>query len=197
MGTDARVQTYQNIKRKLRRDIIINGEETYEINVKCSHPNVLGALMGTPIANGHDIYMSTTIDRQLVKAFVTQNMGSNKSPRRWSDEVIEKFNKDAIKHGTENLLLKHKFRDVKSAAFLNFPLLARWNDLPYRWGDLQFIESEAVLDAVYMLATKYNVPSLPVHDSLIVPKSMVSIAKAVLIDCFQRWAGFTPTLELK
>ena len=50
---------------------------------------------------------------------------------------------------------------------LNEPIKGRKRD----WSDLMWIESQAILKTMLDLKRKYKVPSYPVHDSLIVPKS--------------------------
>lgn len=197
-GSTENPNTYQNMSQEDRSLITINGERTVEIDVKCSHPNVLATLLSAPIAVGFDIYASELVPRSIMKLYVTQLLGSNKLPVCWSSGASKNYNKRIREEGDDRTLSNaYKCKLVKSEVERNFPSLADWNSISYRWGDLQFIESEAILDAVYILATKYDVPALPVHDSLIVPESMVEIAKKVLADCFKRHIGFTPTLELK
>lgn len=198
MDSTENPNTYQNMSQQDRSLITINGERTVEVDVKCSHPNVLAALLGTYIPAGFDIYESELVPRAIMKLFVTQLLGSNRLPTSWSAGASKSYNKRIRKEGDDRTLSEaYKFKLVKSEALRNFPSLADWDSIDYRWGDLQFIESEAILDAVYILATKYDVPALPVHDSLIVPESMVETAKEVITDCFERHIGFTPTLELK
>lgn len=198
MGSTENPNTYQNMSQEDRSLITINGERTVEVDVKCSHPNVLAAMLFTNIPAVFDIYQSKLVPRAIMKLFVTQLLGSNRLPISWSAGASKNYNKRIREEGDDRTLSEaYKFKLVKSEVLRNFPLLAEWDSISYRWGDLQFIESEAILDAVYILATKYDVPALPVHDSLIVPESMVETAKEVITQCFERHIGFTPTLELK
>lgn len=198
MGSTKNPNTYQNMSQQDRSLITINGERTVEVDVKCSHPNVLAALLSTHIPAGFDIYGSKLVPRAIMKLFVTQLLGSNRLPNSWSAGASKNYNKRIREEGDNRTLSEaYRFKLVRSEALRNFPPLADWDSISYRWGDLQFVESEAILDAVYILATKFDVPALPVHDSLIVPESMVETAKEVLTDCFKRHIGFTPTLELK
>ena len=47
-----------------------------------------------------------------------------------------------------------------------------------------FLESEAMIETIQTLIEK-DVPSLPVHDSLIVPRSRAEFAKQVITEVFQ------------
>jgi hypothetical protein len=58
-----------------------------------------------------------------------------------------------------------------------------------------YIESEAIIGAMLTLMRDHQVPSLPVHDSLIVPVSKFEVAKGALIDNFREQTGVAPTVE--
>ncbi len=60
---------------------------------------------------------------------------------------------------------------------LNDPIEGRKRD----WSDLMWIESQAILKTMLDLKRNYQVPSYPVHDSLIVPKSKADRAVAQLM----------------
>jgi hypothetical protein len=77
------------------------------------------------------------------------------------------------------------------------PLLHDLLSSPYRWGDLQFIEGEVIVEAVHTLTVIHGVPALPVHDSIIVPISQRAIAEAVLSAASERHVGIRPFLEAK
>ena len=63
------------------------------------------------------------------------------------------------------------------------------------YGDLMFMESEAIIGAMLTLMRDHQIPSLPVHDSLIVPASKFHVAKGILIDRFRKQTGVTPKLD--
>jgi hypothetical protein len=56
-----------------------------------------------------------------------------------------------------------------------------------------WLESEAVVPTVIMLM-RSGVPSLPVHDSLIVPASAEAMAKDILSNNYNHICGVTPAL---
>jgi hypothetical protein len=90
-------------------------------------------------------------------------------------------------------LRKFKIRDVEREFCGKYPLMARWTELKETWADLMWLESEAVVSTVIFLM-RSGVPSLPVHDSLIVPVSAVEMAKDVLSNNYGHVSGITPVL---
>jgi hypothetical protein len=73
-----------------------------------------------------------------------------------------------------------------------YPLLAR----PIDWATIQNIESELIMSAMTSLAFASDVPSLPVHDSIIVPAIHVGRAAQVVVNEFERKLGVTPRLRI-
>jgi hypothetical protein len=69
---------------------------------------------------------------------------------------------------------------VQRSASRHASVSRRCKIAPYRsprYGDLMYIESEAVIGSMLTLMRDHQVPSLPVHDSLIVPASKFNVAK--------------------
>ena len=64
------------------------------------------------------------------------------------------------------------------------------------WGDLQFLEAQAVIGTMLTLMRAHGVPSLSMHDGLIVPRSKADLAKAVLAREFHRVVGVEPMLTV-
>src|SRR5258708_2703112 len=73
-------------------------------------------------------------------------------------------------------VLPHQGRPRK--VLQRHPLLERWGDkIKGRvrdYGDLMFTESEVIIGSMLILMKKHGVPSLPVHNSLIVPRQRPS-----------------------
>ncbi len=61
--------------------------------------------------------------------------------------------------------------------------------------DFQFLESEAIIDAMLVLQQVHDVPSLPVHDSLIVPREAEGLARETLSTSYKDRVGVTPILS--
>jgi hypothetical protein len=84
---------------------------------------------------------------------------------------------------------------IREIAVQHYPLLEKWGTDGFGWGDLMFIESEAMLGAIRTLMWD-GIPSLSVHDSLIIPVSQRELAQAVLEDHYQQLTGACPVLKV-
>ena len=90
-------------------------------------------------------------------------------------------------------------KDIRPKVLERHPLLERWGGTirgrVYDWRDLMFIESEAIIGAMLTLMRDHQVPSLPEHDSLIVPASKFKVAREALIHHFRKQTGVVPRLD--
>ena len=88
---------------------------------------------------------------------------------------------------------------IKERALQRHPLLERWGgEIRGRvrdWADLMFAESEIVIGTMQELMVR-GIPSLPVHDSLIVPQSREAVAVDVLKHQFRARTGVVPKLSI-
>lgn len=185
--------SYQQMPQKDRSLIRLNDEQTVEIDLRASHLTILHAVQGASFDPAVDPYVVPGLPRSIVKAWVTMTLGYDKFQTRWS-----KDNKDKYEAGSGgNLQKNYPIRDVRETVLDCLPILKNWPDSEIRWGDLQYLESCAVIDAVYELATKHGIPALPVHDSIIVPASQHAIASEILRKTFQEQTGVVPVLTAK
>jgi hypothetical protein len=60
------------------------------------------------------------------------------------------------------------------------------------WADLQFLEAEAVIGTMLLLMRTHGVPSLSMHDGIIVPRSKADLAQSILKQQFRRVIGVEP-----
>lgn len=186
--------TFQTAKKADRASILINGQDTVEIDIRASHLTIL-------VGQGHlpedlllgDPYAVEGIPRDLAKSWVTMTLGYGKRHRRWPNGVKASF-KD--KHGID-LSQAFPLRATGDTILSHLPILGTEGLVaPLDWGPLQFLESEAVMKAMEVLAYDHQVASLPVHDSLIVPKERKELATAILKASFKEIVGkrcFQPT----
>jgi len=63
------------------------------------------------------------------------------------------------------------------------------------WADLMFRESEVIIQTMLALVAA-GVPSLPVHDSIIVPASACTLASELLTTSFKEMTGLKPGIEI-
>jgi len=69
--------------------------------------------------------------------------------------------------------------------------------MPWSWGHLMFRESRVIMSTMLRLARAHNIPALPVHDSLIVPRSKEVTAWKVLNEQFTKIIGVEPKLNVR
>ena len=74
--------------------------------------------------------------------------------------------------------------------------MEEWAKNPVGWGELQLIESTAVIAAVKTLAFDHDIPALPLHDALIVPETKAEIAAQCLFDSFYKQVGIAPHITV-
>jgi hypothetical protein len=92
---------------------------------------------------------------------------------------------------------RYPVKRIREIALQQYPLLAKLGteEEDFGWADLMFIESRAMLGAMFKLMDK-GIPSLTVHDSLIVPVSKGDIAQEVLDDQYRLQTGASPVLRV-
>jgi hypothetical protein len=93
-------------------------------------------------------------------------------------------------------LKRYRLPAVRERIIQQLPLLADWGQLPVNWADLMYLESEAIIIAMLELIT-HGIPSLSVHDSLIIPASCAELGKATLVEHYRHICGATPEITIK
>jgi hypothetical protein len=107
--------------------------------------------------------------REVVKLCVAATFGSITPLRKWPSDLL----KDYKKRNKRPLDRKrYPVAKLREKIIDHHPVLDRWGkplDGRIRtWADLMFDESRAVVDTMLWLMRRKDVPSLAVHDSLIV-----------------------------
>jgi hypothetical protein len=183
--------SYQNIPRDERLKITIDGERVCEIDIRASYLTILHSLYRVPfqVSAKVDPYQIAGLPRNVVKVWCAVRFGTKDARTRWPKDAITKYSED--NDGAD--LRKFKIKVVEREVCRKFPLIGRWRDLKETWADLMWLESEAVVSSV-MLLMRSGVPSLPVHDSLIVPVSAEAMASDVLTNNYNFVCRVTPAL---
>jgi hypothetical protein len=186
--------SYQNRKAAHRSRMRLNGEPVVEIDIRASHLTILHARLGEPFdPSAQDPYWHPDIPRHVMKGWMVMTLGHDKFHRAWSSDMTRDYRaKTGGRLGKD-----HPIRLVREKALESIPILYGWQSCPLRWGDLQYIESCAVVDTVHQLAIENSIPALPVHDSIIVPDSKKAIAASVLRANFEKHVGVEPMLTFK
>ncbi len=182
---------YQLFSKILRSTITFNGEPSVEIDLRASHFTIYHGLNGITLNLTDDPYSVEGFPRPVVKAWVTMTLGHHRFHTRW--------HKDAVKNTLKKAqidLRAYSIKAVQAAVLEKHPLLKEWEACPLDWGGLQYEESNVIVDTVHALTVGQGIPTLPVHDSIIVPISKVEIAKKVLTEMFEKHIGSTPALKI-
>ena len=183
---------YQNQNPENRLKSLINGHPVCELDIVSCHTRLYCGLMGKPLASDFDPYADTGFPRDVAKAYVAMLMGRKTTVGGWAEQTKAGLLK---KKGVD--LSQYAVDDVREAVFEVLPLLREWDNSPYRWDDLQHIESCIILETIEELAYRHNIPALPVHDSIVVPAKDQELAKEVLSRYFQKHTGAVPMLKAK
>jgi hypothetical protein len=164
--------SYQSLPSEERLKLTINGEPVAEVDVRASFITILYAMHKLNFDD--DPYVVSglgNVGRQAVKMFVSATIGNGAPIERWS----RKHAKDFFEDTGLRLRKRWPLSSVSQAVLKKHPLLRKLNE-PIKgrkrdWSDLMWIESQAILRTMLDLKRNYQVPSYPVHDSLIVPAS--------------------------
>jgi hypothetical protein len=139
-----------------------------------------------------DPYDLDLFDRTVVKLWTVATLGASKHLTRWPAKLAADYLKD---HG-KRLGSVHKVREIREAMEHKYPVFGWLEALPVTWADLMFAESKAVIATMIELIDGYRIPTLPVHDSLIVPVSGVETAKKALARNYAHVASIEPVLKI-
>lgn len=91
----------------------------------------------------------------------------------------------------------YPIRNVQQAMETKHSVLKGWGQHGLSWGDLMYHESEAMLSAMLELIDDHGIPSLTVHDSLIVRMKDAQVAQGILKGAYRKVCGIEPYLTLK
>lgn len=186
--------SYQQLSPDARLRMTIDGKPVCEIDVRASYLTILHARHNVPfeVSEEHDPYHISGLSRFAVKSWVAILLGDKKLPQRWPAETRAEY---AEENDGRNLSKDFPIKKVGAKVMEKFPLLARWGDLQETWADLMWLESEAVI-ATMLELMENAVPSLPVHDSLLVPSSEAEMVREVLSGHYREICGVSPVLKL-
>ncbi len=194
--------SYQQAPGDERSAFRFNGEATVEIDIGSSFLTIYRKLTRVefdPVADPYDI---PGLSRFASKSWVVMTFGHVRHHVRWPSDVKRKYRDGYEKHGTSewgtgDLQVDHPYRKTHALILKALPELSEWASSSIKWGDLQYKESCAVVEAVHTLAVQYGIPALPVHDSIRVPVSAQGLATRVLSDAFYMHVGVRPVIKAK
>ena len=128
--------------------------------------------------------------------WVTASFGNNKPITKWPKELVAKYQE---KTGRK-LGKRYSAAKVGEKVIERFPLLARLGEIvegkKRGWAELMYVESQAILETMLELMHE-QIPSLAVHDSIIVPVTAHKKACEVLRKHYKKFTKVTPVLKTK
>jgi hypothetical protein len=197
-------ETSRDTDQPTRPQLRINGELVTEIDISSSYLTIFYALCAQPLDTTQDAYANilgpTPLDRHVAKFWINASFGNSKPLSRWSKDVVKSLKAQLAKKDLSGFDPKlYPMKTIKQKVLERHPLLARWGGVirgrVRDYGDLMYIESQAIIGAMLELMRDHQVPSLPVHDSLIVPASKFAVAKGAIVHHFRMQTGVVPRLD--
>jgi hypothetical protein len=187
---------YQTMKRRERLRMTIDEEAVCEIDIRASYLTIFHAWHNQqldPARDPYDLPAFGKDDRDVVKMWFVVAFGSDGEPRRWPRKFIADYREDT---NGRSLGKDYPIKSITKVALETYPLLRELGKRKNAWADLMWHESMAMIDTMLELKRKHSIPSLSVHDSLIVPISAGTLAATVLKNRYYRIARVEPKLVL-
>jgi hypothetical protein len=167
-------KSYQQQPSEKRLEMTINGSPIVEIDLRASYLTIFHAWHDAQIDKEQDPYVIPGLGeeaRDVVKLWVAATFGNTEPLRKWPTDLLKKYEE---KHGHPLDRKKYPAVRLGEQIIKHHPLLGQWGQPPKdgrarTWADLMFDESRVIIAAMQGLM-RAGVPSLAVHDSLIVPE---------------------------
>lgn len=191
---------FQNTSKERRKDVTIDGQPVVELDLKASHLTALYGITKTPMPEG-DPYAVEGLPRAVVKGVVTAMIGLGHTDlTRWSSKSKAILLADLGREqplDAKTFSRRYPARMVAEKVLKQHPVLHHLSPNTLDWADLQFLEGEVLVKVILRLGEEHDIPALPVHDSIIVPKDAAEIARACLGATFKAVTGQMPMIEMK
>jgi len=181
-------ENYQMLPAAERAQMRINGELVKELDIRASFLTILYAQRCQSLDLSTDPYQIEGIPRDVVKQWIVMTLGHHRYHRSWPKAFKDKF---FAEEGTE-LQTVHPIKKVRAAVLNRHPVIAKSQNHPTDIFDLMYLESEAMVRAMLQLKRVYGIPSLTVHDSILVRGRDVCAAAEVLSRSFGCVCGAEP-----
>lgn len=184
--------SYQVMNAGKRLRMTIDGDPVAEIDIRASYLTIFLSLRGIQLPEG-DPYELPGLGpehRSAVKAWMVATFGNAKPVVRWPPRMLQKSPE----------LKDHRVSTITKAALAKYPALETWGQpLSHNtngWAGLMWFESNVMISTMLKLKRDHQIPSLSVHDSLIVPDQWADTAYTVLRETFQSQLGVMPLLKI-
>lgn len=184
---------YQQMPEHKRLQMTINGEAVAEIDIKASFLTIYHAKLGDPLSRSEDPYVRAGVARDVAKLWIVASFGNSKPAKQWPKKMAHDYKKDT----GLRLSKVAKAKDVAAKMLAAFPALEQLERYSDIWADLQFVEAEAIINTMLILMRSHRVPSLSMHDGILVPRSRAALTKTILAEQFRRFVGVEPVLTIE
>jgi hypothetical protein len=187
---------YQVMSKEDRLRMTINGEAVCEIDIRASYLTIFHAWHGEELDPSSDPYDLPGLGREArprVKLWFVATFGNDSHLTRWPAKIVRDYREETGRKLGKDFPLSV----IREAAIKAFPILARLGQRKRGWADLMYLESVAMIATMTNLMRKHGVPSLSIHDSLIVPVSKQALALRELTACYHRATKVKPKLVVQ
>ena len=188
--------SYQSLNSEQRLALKIDGECVAEVDIKASHLTLM-CFVARMLDNSvpeldpdKDPYHIEGLPRPIVKQWIVAYSAKLKPLTRWSEEATEKLSEQGVD------VIDYEVEVVGKAVSSKYPFIYTLPSTAVNWGYLQRREADALIATMRRLAHEYDVPSYPVHDSLIVKQSDIFLVTRVMKESFSSIIGLTPVLKV-
>ncbi len=181
-------ENYQMLPAGERALMRINGEPVVELDIRASFLTILYAQHCQTLDLSTDPYQIKGIPRHVVKQWVEMTVGHNTYHRSWPKALKNRFFEDT----GYKLQKVHHIKTVRDAVLSKHPVIAKRQNHHTDIFDLMYLEAEAMVRAMLQLKRAYGIPSLTVHDSIIVRERDVCAAAEAVTRNFKSVCGVEP-----
>jgi hypothetical protein len=193
---------YQTMDRDDRLRMTINGEAVCEIDIRASYLTIFHAWRNQQLDPARDPYDLPGFGkdaRDVVKMWFVAAFGSDGHPERWPRDFVKEYREETERTlgKGRNLGRDYPIKSITKEAMEVHPLLKDLGKRRNAWADLMWQESMAMIITMLDLKRKHSIPSLSVHDSLIVPISRGPLTATILKKRYHQVVRVEPKLVLR
>jgi hypothetical protein len=185
---------YQQMSREERLRMFLNLDAVCEIDIRASYLTIYHAWFGEqldPERDPYDVDGLGSEHRDIVKRWVTASFGNDAPITKWPKDIRKSY----FEKTGKTISKKFSAAKVGAKVMATYPLLARLgetvNGHKCGWAELMYIESRAVFATMIELMQR-KVPSLAVHDSIIVPIHKHFLASQALRHFYETYTKAKP-----
>jgi hypothetical protein len=191
---------YQQQSGAERLAMTINGSPVVEIDLRASYLTIFHAWHGVQLDQHKDPYVIPGLGaeaRDIVKLWVAATFGKTTPLSKWPSDLLKDYEEE---HGHPLDRKRYTVAKLRDKIIAHHPILERWGkaiDGRVRtWADLMFAESKVIVGTMEPLMKLWAIPSLAVHDSLIVPQEHEARTCEVLRSCYWYHLRVTPLIKV-